>query len=293
MIDEIILGNIDTGASIIINKSDSQYALETVDWGSIPARHATYLFVNQLGAGISSTSLGVRDISITGWAYSNKNEAELSQLKDILKSLVNPLHMLKISALNYMIIGHPTSTVKFGSTDQTNNEIMCKFLVSLSCPDPLFEYGNESIGSFFVNEPAFKFPLCLKDSGIIMGRSQIREIITRDNVGDVETGLIFEFLARGEVEKPKIICIDTQQEFEIDKTLIAGERVIVNTNQNNQGIKGYLDGVEYNYYEYKGRRSTWLQLAKGTSGFRRVAKSGLGALNIIIRHTNKRLEIES
>ena len=72
MIERFKVKNKTTSREVIFGQDidcDYVYKSDGLDWGTAPAQHNTYNYLNQIGVTISSTMIKERDITITGYVY--------------------------------------------------------------------------------------------------------------------------------------------------------------------------------------------------------------------------------
>lgn len=131
-----------------------------------------------------------------------------------------------------------------------------------------------------------------RTNGVIFGYKQPSLIITVVNNGTIETGFRFVFKATGTVINPKIINVNTQEKFEINKELIGGEEVEINTSTGSKGVKGRFSGVESNYFKYRSFDSVWLTLKPGGNAFRYDADENIENLEVYVYYSSKYLEVQ-
>lgn len=297
MVERIILKKVKNSEELILDMvSTPEYVLKSVDWGTIKGTHRTYKYVNQVGVTISGTSLETRPVSIEGWIVAS-SPIRMNILKNKLNSFVNPQDAIDLYYDKYMIRFIPDETVKYAIDNSENNDAFCKFIITGTCPNPLFTNADENISIFAITEPKFHFPLviseALTEKGIIFGKRTDSLIANIFNEGAVTSGMRIVFKASGTVVNPKLINVNTQENFILNKTLIAEEEVEINTNIGEKSIKGKIGSSAYsNYYMYKDIDSSWLQLDVGDNLFRYDADDGLENLEIFVYYYNKFLEVQ-
>ena len=83
MIESIKIRNESTGKIIKLDMSEANYLIYdgSIDWGTVDVSHNTFQYPTQIGAYISSTVVGTRDISISGWIIGDTLQ-EIEQKKD-------------------------------------------------------------------------------------------------------------------------------------------------------------------------------------------------------------------
>ena len=174
---------------------------------------------------------------------------------------------------------------------------MCKFEIAGLAANPLFKDTNTTNVPIAGMLGMFHFPMMLSaiDNGmptVMMGLRQPSLIVNISNTGSVQTGMNIVFEATGTVVNPSLINIYTQEQFKINKTLVAGEIVVVSTTIGEKKIVGTLNGVSSNYFKYRDLRSSWLQLDTGDNAFKYDADNGIDSLNCTIEYSNKYLEVQ-
>lgn len=297
MVERIILKKVKNSEELILDMvSTPDYVLKLVDWGTIKSTHHTYKYVNQVGATISGTSLETRPITIEGWIVAN-DENRMTTLKNKLNSFINPQDAIDLYYSKYMIRFIPEETVKYANDYSENNDAFCKFIITGICPNPLFTNAVENISIFATTTGMFHFPLVMSTSlpekGVVFGNRTNSLIANVFNEGAVPTGMRIVFKANGTVVNPKLVNVNTQENFILNKTLVADEEVEINTNIGEKSIKGKIGSSAYsNYYMYKDIDSSWLQLETGDNLFRYDADSGLENLEIFVYYFNKFLEVQ-
>ena len=297
MVERIVLRKVKNLEELVLDMvSTPDYILKSVDWGSVKGTHHSYKYVNQVGESIANTSLGTRDIVIEGWIVA-QSEIHMTTLKRKLNAFVNPQEEINLSYSDYMINFVPNETVKYSIGSEENNEFFCKFQIDGTAPNPLFLDKSESNSTFVTTEPAFHFPLILSESlpegGVVFGKRTESLIANLTNKGSVSVGMKIVFKANGTLVNPSLININTQEEFIINKTLVSGEEVVINTNIGEKSIRGKIGNADYtNYFMYKNIDSPWLQLDVGDNLFRYNAEEGIDNLDVFVYFYNQYLEVQ-
>ena len=298
MVENIILTNKVTGTVLELDVSTTPYyILDSVDWGQVGCTHHSYKYVNQIGNLVTGTTLEAReDIEIIGWVVA-KTEEQMNQRKKMLNGFVNPQWFIELKYKNYVLDFLPNTTIKYGTSMPENNEIMCKFKISGMAPDPLFKESVERREVAATTQGMFHFPLCInaeqqKPPQIVFGLRLPSLIVNVYNKGDMSTGMKIVFEAKSTVVNPSLISVTTQKYFKINKTLVAGERVTINTLTGSRKITGFLNGVESNYFKYRDLNNTWLQLNVRDNLFRYDADVNVDGLEVFIYFYDKYLEVQ-
>ena len=165
----------------------------------------------------------------------------------------------------------------------TNIHDDLSFTVDLICPNPYWRNILESKINIALWKGMFKFPLIIPQNiGIIMGLREPSLIVNVLNTGDVESGMIIKFKALGTLKNPSILNVETQEFFKVNKSMVAGEIITVNTNVGNKKVIKDLNGIETNILNLIDLDSTFLQLNVGDNLFRYNADENLNNLEISI-----------
>lgn len=276
MVEQLVITNNKLGESLEMDMSTANYLIYegSVDWGNVEVSHSTYQYPSLAGKYITNTALGSRSVSIAGWIVGTQSEIYSKKLA--LSRCINPLDEVSISVGDYQIIGKPDSSVSFGKDRAENNTVMCKFLIQILCPFPLFKLKKAIRKPLSSDIPAFHFPLIIPKDGIIMSHRQRNLFVDVVNDGTVEIGCTFIFKAKGTVNNPSVIDVDTSKRIKINKTLNAGEEVHISTEDGNKYVKGFVDGEELNYYRYFDYDNEYLKLASGYTTFTYLTETDEG-----------------
>ena len=159
--------------------------------------------------------------------------------------------------------------------------------VSIICPQPYFEGLHEiynDISSLISN---FEFPFAVEAEGIEFSYINHDVLSTVVNVGDVETGIIVEITARGEVVNPIIYDNTTGGSIGLNITLADREKIVINTNSGSRSVK-LISGIsETNIIDKLKANPNWFTLQPGENIFSYDAEVGVDLMSIIFRHRTK------
>lgn len=304
MTEQITVRNKVTNVTVTLNHFTTVYILEDVDWGTVESEHKSYKYINQIGVYVTNSTLETRTINIIGWVTGESND-QLHYLRSLLNKMINPLQLHEVETGNYKLEFLPQTSIKYSVGYQENNDVMCRFMISGFCPDPLFFGKTENRIEAASTMPMFRFPLKIPDKGqgkpevapgvgggIVMGVREPSLLVSIQNDGDVPTGMRIEFYATATVTNPSIIDAMTLQYIKINKTMVAGERIIVVTQEGKKRVTGITNSVEQNYYKYRDLNSSWLQLQVGDNLFRYDADGNVGNLEVTLYFDSRYLEVE-
>lgn len=275
----------------VINKSIvldgvGDFILNEEDLGVIEGTHSTSKALGQNGTYLNNTVLESRDIPIIGSILAN-NEYEMENKKKNLIDIVNPLNDLMLIRESYKIEGRPTATVKFSSSYKENNDYLCKFMFTLFCSNPFWSDIKDTKVDIALWKGSFHFPLSIpKGKNIIMGYREPSLIVNIKNSGSIETGMIIEFRAKGTLKNPSLFNVNTQEWLKLEKEMVFGEIIRINTNFGKKRVEKYINGVTSNAFNYIKRGSKFLQLHVGDNLFRYDADENINNLEVAIYHNN-------
>lgn len=139
--------------------------------------------------------------------------------------------------------------------------------ISILCPQPYFKGVDELISYFNEVHSLFEFPFSIAAEGVKMSRitANVRKSII--NTGDVESGLIINLYAVGEVVNPVIYDTFKRTSIKLNFTMQKGDRIVINTNAGSKSIVLTRSGVNTNIMGYMTPDSTWLTLESGDNVF--------------------------
>lgn len=298
MVDGIVLTNLATGKVLELNKVTTlHYILDNVDWGQVGSTHHSFKYVNQVGVYVTGTSLETRDINVMGWIVA-KSENQMNERKRMLNAFVNPQQLMRIEYKDYILDFLPDSSIKYSAVVVENNDVVCKFAIVGLAPDPLFKNKSENQVIAASTRGLFHFPLVINRVDnlgfptIMFGLREPSLIIDVFNGGAVSTGMKMVFKAKGTLRGPSLINVKTQEYFRVNKQMVPGETITIETTVGEKKIVGSIDGVDYNYFKYRDFDSTWLQLEVGDNLFRYNADENIDGLEVYVYYYDRFLEVQ-
>ncbi|APU60728.1 phage tail family protein [Clostridium botulinum] len=235
--------------------------------------------MEQDGSTCVGSTLDDRNIVIQGSIIDNK---EINREK--LLSIINPKLKSKLIYIDGNIKKYVECIVETAPIIPKENNP--KFQISLLCNNPYWKDYIDSKVNIALWKGDFHFPLVIPvNKGITMGHREPSLIVNVLNNGQVETGMIIEFFARGTLKNPSLFNVNTREFIKINKGMVAGEKFIINTNYSKKKILQKLNGVTtdiLNYLDIVGGGDTFLQLDVGDNLFRYNADSNLDNLEVNI-----------
>lgn len=162
-----------------------------------------------------------------------------------------------------------------------------KVQIVIQCPRPQFRATNEITQDFISVISMFKFAFAIEAAGIPFSEQEVNLEKSIINYGDVDTGVIIRILATDDVVTPKIYNVDTNEFMIINKTIEAGDEIIINTQQGEKSIILHTGGVDVNIIGYLKQGSTWFSLVPGDNVFTIVADEGVANMEVYFTVTDQ------
>lgn len=170
-----------------------------------------------------------------------------------------------------------------------------EYIIDLVAHSPYWLNEDDNLVEVALWKGAFHFPLIIpEDEGIIFGAKQPDLIARIFNEGHVETGLIIEFRANGEVEKPSVFDINKQKGLQVNTKMDAGDIITVNTNYGFKTIRLTKNNQNSNILhllDIAGGNDYFLQLDPGQNLIRYDAEKGIDNLSVVIKYNDKYLGV--
>ena len=294
MIERVVITNQVTGVSITFDKVKTEnYLLDTCIVSPIDADIATQQAIGMDGSIISNIRYEARTLSIAGWII-GKDDAMISSYRKALNGLINPKQMLEIIFNNYRLCGYPTQSVVYGNTVQELNEKMSKFLTTILCPNPVIETESPHNVQIAAWRAGFRFPLKfdLPGNKMIFGVRTESRIVSIPSDADVNCGMVITLRAIGNLSIPRVTNISAQEHLELNLTMHAGDRVIIDTRM------PYTTAYLYNALDERSNAinsitddSTYLQVPPGESQFTYSAEENEENLQVSFEYRPGYLEV--
>lgn len=258
------------------------YILNSLDFGASAATHTSSKGLGQVGETLVESTLEGRYITLTGYIRS-KSPREMDKKKRELYQLLNPLESFQLVQDGYRLDCVAENTVRFSAKKAENNGEVAKFVLDAYCPSPCFLSEVQRRVNIALWQGKLVFPLVSPaDSGHLMGLRQPSTIVDVQCDGDLPTGVILEFQAKGEVQNPMLLNVNTREFLRINTTMTAGERIRINTNYGEKAVSRIRDGVTENIMNRWDLDGTFLQLEPGENLLRYDAGEKVDNLEITV-----------
>lgn len=242
----------------------SEYWLESVDWGTVKGQHQSYTSINQIGENIISTGLITRPLTITGWVV-DEADSPLQTKCNFLNNYISPTEDYLLRFGDYQIPFRPDDSIDWGKEHDKNNDVMRQFLITATCPFPLFSKVVDTVVPFDFSVKKFRFPT---DFGqvekLVFATTEkvYNQVIT--NPGGFSTGVTIMIRFTGTVVNPKVKDISSGDFIGVNQTFISGERLTISTSVGSKTMtRQKVDGTRESVIKYRDVETSWLQLQAG------------------------------
>lgn len=159
------------------------------------------------------------------------------------------------------------------------------FQISLICPMPYFTDINKTSLQMATWTPSFKFSFRIPaDTGMKFGVKNKTSMAVINNTTNIKFGMTITFTANDTVINPSLFNVDTREEIKIEKTMNAGDKIIVNTYRQNKNIIYISSSTheEENINNLMVYGSKFLQIYSGKNTYRYNADEGVDNLEAVI-----------
>lgn len=264
------------------------YTLNMLDMGTAANKITTTGGLNEIGVIATGNKVDSRKVVITGFVLA-KTAAEMEQRKRYLFRMINPTETFDLIKDSKRITLQASNTAKASTDNYRNNDRLFMFSLECLAVNPCWQDINNHTENVAMWLPMFHFPLVVpKTDGIIMGLKEPKLIADITNNGDMPTGMIIEFSAKGTLTNPSLLDINTRQKIRLIKQLAAGDVISINTNYGNKQIVCDTE----NYFQYLDLdNSDFLQLNVGENQFKYDADTNSENLEVKIIYNQSYLGV--
>lgn len=225
--------------------------------------------INQTGATIQSKNVQPRPVNINGYLVGDGQAAS----KEKLISVIRPDLAGKLYADDYYLNVWPTATPSIEA-----KQWGAQFQFSLLAAYPYWCKDDSVSATLSGIQKLFKFPWNISRP-YRFGRLMETQFMNVPNRGQVPVPFTATFAASGDVENPKITNAETGKFLLINKSLVSGERLVVEITHDRTNVMSSIDGDCRGTLSLK---STLYQLEVGDNVLKPEAKSGLENLQVNI-----------
>ena len=188
--------------------------------------------IDQVGATIQSTNIQPRPVTIVGCLVGDAQDVN----KNKLLSVVRPDIGGKLYANDYYLSVYPTATPVIEPKDR-----LARFQFSLLAPYPYWCKDDSASATLSGIQKLFKLP-CNFSKTYRFGELMQTQFMNVANRGQVPIPYTATFVAKGDVANPKITNATTGKFLLIKKTLVSGERLVVEITHERTYVTSSVDG---------------------------------------------------
>lgn len=188
--------------------------------------------IDQVGATIQSSNVQPRPVTVSGILVGEF----VATNKERLLSVVRPDLAAKLYADDYYLNVHPTSTPTIDPTSK-----FAKFQFSILAAYPYWQKDNSVRTVLSGLQYMFKFPWNISRE-YQFAKLMETQFINVPNRGQIPVPMTVTFFARGDCLNPKITNVNTGKFMAINKSLVAGERVVVEITHERTYVTSSVDG---------------------------------------------------
>lgn len=236
---------------------------------TLSVTHSEAQGINQVGSTIQSSNVQSRPITINGRLVG----AYQSDMKPRLLSVVRPDLQARLYADDYYLVVRPTATPVIEGRDRN-----AAFQFSLIAAYPYWQKDGSASATLSGIQKMFKFPWNISRT-YQFGKVVQAQFINIINDGQVPIPYTATFTALETVVNPKLIEAATNNYLLLNKTLVPGEKVVVEITHERTYVNSSVDG------ECRGALdlgSSFFRLAVGDNVIKPEATSGKNVLQVDI-----------
>lgn len=188
--------------------------------------------IDQVGATIQSTNIQPRPVTITGYLVGDAQTVN----KDKLLSVVRPDIGGKLFADGYYLDVYPTATPVIEPKRQ-----LAQFQLSLLAAYPYWRKDDSTSAVLTGVQKLFKLP-CNFSKTYRFGQLMKTQFVNVPNRGQVPAPFTVTFTVKGAVTNPKITNATTGKFLVVNKSLVAGETLVVEITHERTYVTSSVDG---------------------------------------------------
>lgn len=188
--------------------------------------------INQVGATIQSANIQPRPVTVSGILVGEF----VTNNKEKLLSVVRPDLTAKFYADDYYLNVRPTSTPTIDPAAK-----FAKFQFSVLASYPYWQKDENAKVNLSTTEYGFKFPWNISME-YYFGKVVETQFFNIINKGQLPVPFTATFFARGDCVNPKITNASNSKFMAINKSLVAGERVVVEITHDRTYVTSSVDG---------------------------------------------------
>lgn len=259
----------ENGQSLVLDAEHGFIINKPAGIDTLAINHAQAQGINQVGSTIQSSNVQSRPVVVNGYMVGHSYVSS----KDQLLSIIRPDLSAKLYADDYYLDVRPTATPVIGP-----ESFFAPFQFSLIAAYPYWQKDSSASATLSGVRKSFKFPWNISRA-YRFGEVISAAFINIYNEGQVPIPYTVTFSAIDTVVSPKLIEADTNEYLLLNKSLVAGEKVVVEITHERTYVNSSIDG------ECRGALdlgSSFFRLKVGDNVIKPEATSGKSNLNVKI-----------
>lgn len=174
------------------------------------------------------------------------------------------------------------------SLDVAEKGIIRPAIISLICTDPYFTDGEEVLIEMSQWYDDWEFEIDIPEEGMEFGHRETDSIKQVDNESTKDVGLTITLEADDVVTNPTLYNQTTNETLKLLCTMVAGDKIIIQTIEGNITVELIRDGIEIDYnYTVDEDNDGYIQLIMGTNVIKYDADEGVEYLNVKFEYKNQ------
>lgn len=276
-IDEKLIYENERGQSIELSVFSPFFLDDVLGLDGMKNNIYTTKVIGQDGETFLSDSTERRNMEIKGKIIENKDVN-----RSLLLSIFNPKLSGKLTYINKNITRYIKCRIE--NAPVISRDINPQFIISLLCPNPYW-YAKEFLTTMALWKNALRFPIIIpKMKPIIFGLKEPSLIVNINNNSDVECPMRIEFKAKGTLTNPSLFNVNTREFIKINKAMVAGDVISINTARGYERIELVKQGIKANVFNDLDIDSTFLKLNVGDNLFRYDTDTNIENLEVVVYH---------
>ena len=199
---------------------------------TLSVSHSSAQGINQIGATIQSSNVQSRPVTVNGRIVGNAQASK----KEQLLSVIRPDLSARLYADDYYLEVRPTATPVMEGRD-----INASFQFSLIAAYPYWQKDDSASATLSGIRKWFKFPWNISKT-YRFGEPVNAQFININNSGQVPIPFIVTFTAKAAVVNPKLIEAATNEYLLLNKSMVPGEKVVVEITHERTYVNSSVDG---------------------------------------------------
>ena len=259
----------ENGESIVFTFASGYLIDKPQGIDTLSISHSEAQGINQVGSTFQSSNVKSRPVTMKGRIVGLFQQDK----KTNLLSVVRPDLSARLYADDYYLEVRPTATPTIEGREKN-----ASFQFSMLAAYPYWQKDSSVVATLSGVQKRFKFPWNISRK-YRFGEVVTAQFITVNNEGQVPVPYTATFTAVDTVVSPKLIDAYTNEYLLLNKTLVAGEKVVVQITHDRTYVNSSVDG------ECRGALdlgSSFYRLKVGDNVIKPEATSGKANLNVTI-----------